>query len=279
MSKIKGFTLVELLVVIAIIAILAAILFPVFAQAKLAAKKAADLSNATQLGIATMIYIDDFDDTYPMCVYDTQSMALVPGSLDHVAVVYDELMPYMKNTGILQSPVNMPGIDFGGAPPDPSVLTSVGLLGLGNFKYASYAPNFALFEDPALQMGELGQVVAPVVNASGVPEPADTVGFYTGKYVGPTVPAPAGLSPFCAANWPNSPLSVFGTYNFPADTTLMNGTNASWADGHAKFIQATAGLTQTSTTGCEGAAAPCLTYHMPCDLTGIPGGSGSTWGN
>lgn len=61
----KAFTLIELLVVIAIIAILAAILFPVFAQAKAAAKKTSTLSNAKQLGTAFNIYIGDSDDTYP----------------------------------------------------------------------------------------------------------------------------------------------------------------------------------------------------------------------
>ena len=60
----KGFTLIELLVVIAIIAILAAILFPVFAQAKLAAKKAADLSNQKQAGLAQIMYCGDNDDKF-----------------------------------------------------------------------------------------------------------------------------------------------------------------------------------------------------------------------
>lgn len=61
----KAFTLIELLVVIAIIAILAAILFPVFAQAKAAAKKTAALSNQKQIGLAVLQYMTDFDDVFP----------------------------------------------------------------------------------------------------------------------------------------------------------------------------------------------------------------------
>jgi len=61
----KGFTLIELLVVIAIIAILAAILFPVFAQAKMQAKKASSLSNVKQLGLGLLQYTNDSDDYFP----------------------------------------------------------------------------------------------------------------------------------------------------------------------------------------------------------------------
>lgn len=65
----KAFTLIELLVVIAIIAILAAILFPVFAQAKLAAKKTAALSSAKQEGLAVVMYSNDFDDQSPVSIF------------------------------------------------------------------------------------------------------------------------------------------------------------------------------------------------------------------
>ncbi|MFM9874158.1 MAG: prepilin-type N-terminal cleavage/methylation domain-containing protein [Fimbriimonadaceae bacterium] len=64
----KAFTLIELLVVIAIIAILAAILFPVFAQAKLAAKKTQHISNLKQTGTATNIYLSDYDDQFPLTI-------------------------------------------------------------------------------------------------------------------------------------------------------------------------------------------------------------------
>ena len=65
----KAFTLIELLVVIAIIAILAAILFPVFAQAKEASKKTACLSNLKQIGVASVLYENDYDDTIPLAGY------------------------------------------------------------------------------------------------------------------------------------------------------------------------------------------------------------------
>ncbi|MES1147497.1 MAG: prepilin-type N-terminal cleavage/methylation domain-containing protein, partial [bacterium] len=68
MTRKTGFTLIELLVVIAIIALLAAILFPVFAQAKFAAKRTMDLSNLHQIGLAMDMYMGDYDDYYPWAV-------------------------------------------------------------------------------------------------------------------------------------------------------------------------------------------------------------------
>src|SRR2546421_11787534 len=66
----SGFTLIELLVVIAIIAILAAILFPVFAQAREKARAISCVSNLNQIGKATMMYVQDYDETYP-CGWDS----------------------------------------------------------------------------------------------------------------------------------------------------------------------------------------------------------------
>jgi prepilin-type N-terminal cleavage/methylation domain-containing protein/prepilin-type processing-associated H-X9-DG protein len=66
MNKLKGFTLIELLVVIAIIAILAAILFPVFAQAREKARSIACTSNLKQIDLAIIMYTQDYDETYPV---------------------------------------------------------------------------------------------------------------------------------------------------------------------------------------------------------------------
>jgi len=97
----NAFTLIELLVVIAIIAILAAILFPVFAQAKLAAKKASNLSEEKQINLGILIYVNDYDDTYmPANFLDWNEWPLTCWSSQ------DVLGPYIKNGAIFASPID-----------------------------------------------------------------------------------------------------------------------------------------------------------------------------
>ncbi|CAN5432323.1 hypothetical protein BH11ARM2_BH11ARM2_09040 [soil metagenome] len=99
-SRRSAFTLIELLVVIAIIAILAAILFPVFAQAKAAAKKTSAISNSKQINLGYQIYANDADDHYPILLY-TGSFNAEDDSNCHVLI-----RPYLKSEGLYFDPMD-----------------------------------------------------------------------------------------------------------------------------------------------------------------------------
>jgi prepilin-type N-terminal cleavage/methylation domain-containing protein/prepilin-type processing-associated H-X9-DG protein len=119
----EGFTLIELLVVIAIIAILAAILFPVFARARAAARKTTGISNLKQIGLGTLMYVQDYDERFPYynwgCMSCNESgnagggCTEPPGPMSgtdvrfgaySAAAWYNSVQPYIKNTGIFQDP-------------------------------------------------------------------------------------------------------------------------------------------------------------------------------
>jgi prepilin-type N-terminal cleavage/methylation domain-containing protein len=102
----RGFTLIELLVVVAIIAILAAILFPVLAQARDKARTSACLSNGKQLGTALMMYVQDYDETYPIQPenqkvfnrWNNENFVWHPWNIRNV------MLPYTKNVQIYVCP-------------------------------------------------------------------------------------------------------------------------------------------------------------------------------
>lgn len=113
-----AFTLIELLVVIAIIAILAAILFPVFAQAKVAAKKTVALSGAKQIALAAHMYASDFDDTYVPCAIYNEPGVNNPGAKEengtcfyHIKPYDMMLMPYMKSADAWSVPSDSHGVN------------------------------------------------------------------------------------------------------------------------------------------------------------------------
>jgi prepilin-type N-terminal cleavage/methylation domain-containing protein/prepilin-type processing-associated H-X9-DG protein len=104
----RGFTLIELLVVIAIIAILAAILFPVFAKAREKARQSSCLSNVKQLTLAMLSYAQDSDEVMPRNVTSSTGGATYTIAWDQFAV-----QPYIKNTQILKCPSDTGGESYG----------------------------------------------------------------------------------------------------------------------------------------------------------------------
>jgi len=162
----SGFTLIELLVVIAIIAILAAILFPVFAQAREKARQTQCLSNAKQLGLATMMYVQDYDETYPrLYLYNTPA----PRASWATYSWQDAIAPYVKNGSITvnwasadgNSPVTLPagGIWLCPSQPDGNARNIYG----GNDTiftaeyYGQSVEKGPLVDQPAVSMAKLGR--------------------------------------------------------------------------------------------------------------------------
>lgn len=242
-----GFTLIELLVVIAIIAILAAILFPVFAQAKNAAKGAVCISNMKQISAASIMYESDFDDMwYPLARYEP-----LPGFADQVFWIgYDNnnaasvaggywgkmnepavnpirpgmIDPYLKNNDIKKCP-NKPG-------KAQSVLAANGFSPVHTSPY--YATN------PAAQGQEYGpgaksqQLVNGTfdfrgVSESEVEETATTLAAWEHDY---DVPLCNFLQPYDFVDGPPDTKVLKDHFNL----LHTNGTNTFWVDGHAKRV-------------------------------------------
>lgn len=284
----KAFTLIELLVVIAIIAILAAILFPVFAQAKEAAKKTSCLSNLKQNATAVLLYNNDYDDSFAQSIYGVTTVAgdpfpglVHPGTGQVVFSFFDALLPYTKNLDIYTCPSAPKAIQW------KALLGAVGLqTPTGGIVNAGFAPNFALFEDPAVAP-TLGDADG-VVNQSGVPNSANTVMFYDAKNVvsSPTATATANSEVNCVAatnqgcggaqpgGLPNyssiTGAGIFSAQNFPGTARHSGGLNVNFVDGHARFVKGNTYLQGTAPDkNFSGATNVINVYNFPNDLNGI----------
>lgn len=167
----RGFTLIELLVVIAIIAILAAILFPVFAQAREAARKSSCLSNMKQLGTAVMMYVQDYDETYPQAYYYKNNTATTNGSSSGGYVTWTvTISPYIKNVGLFVCPSDA---NRGLAPDNPpcNPYTDTATPGC-----EAQVPRLSYLPNSALMPRKRGPQDAPnVVPIAAVDAPADVI--------------------------------------------------------------------------------------------------------
>ncbi|MCG9894026.1 MAG: DUF1559 domain-containing protein [Fimbriimonadaceae bacterium] len=207
----SAFTLIELLVVIAIIAILAAILFPVFAQAKEAAKRTQSLSNVKQIGTAMHLYMSDYDDTTPSTWVEPSG-----ASVD----IYQTFQPYLKNMEIFFSPAwtqrvpsgpnacanaNTPAGQF--VPQD-----TTRCLGYG------YNWGFGIWAGGALvapQRNDNGTTVMPGVSATSAEEPSTLAAFgdtYNGRRY--TISAIGSILNHYTGPQRNSALRHGGRFNF-----------------------------------------------------------------
>lgn len=252
----RGFTLIELLVVIAIIAILAAILFPVFAQAKSSAKRIQSLSNQKQLGTAVMLYAADFDDYMPETGWDGPcSQPLPPAGSQYVAVgdayfsgVFSfgiATLPYTKNKQILRCPQDDAPAVFNklGSYCFEAQLIEAGIpgayAGMRNVPNEmmkvfpmSYAGNYFLSQTYSIQAAgpRTARNLSKMYNMSAINAPAN-VFFATDA--GSTVSATTGNF---FAGWYIAPgYDVAGRWVKGMRHT--GGRNWTFTDGHAKFFR------------------------------------------
>ena len=196
----EGFTLIELLVVIAIIAILAAILFPVFAQAKDAAKKSAGLSNVKQVNLGYILYAGDYDDTYIFSVTERNSPQYSTSETQAEAAAYSAralTAPYIKSDALWKDPATQ---QWPVAGPEQWYTVDYGT----NFNEA----NFQGLEGSAYVAAN-----APFAQAY---QTASTSGSSNGQYTGSAVS-------LCGESVPG--LSDFGINNSVTTTSLASPAN------------------------------------------------------
>jgi prepilin-type N-terminal cleavage/methylation domain-containing protein/prepilin-type processing-associated H-X9-DG protein len=209
----RGFTLIELLVVIAIIAILAAILFPVFARAREKARQTTCLSNLKQTALAMLMYAQDYDETFPISYYYSPDFMFEYAwdacvNWNTGAATVGLIGPYTKNGQLNQCPSFR--AQTWGRP------------------YSGYGYNTSYLGGG--QMEGPGFAFRPAASLAEVQSPSDTVLLADSAYWDAFV-----TNGIAGNNFLRSPLDLYRSYVNQNVHFRHNGTaNVAYCDGHAK---------------------------------------------
>jgi prepilin-type N-terminal cleavage/methylation domain-containing protein/prepilin-type processing-associated H-X9-DG protein len=226
----KAFTLIELLVVIAIIAILAAILFPVFAQAKAAAKKVSSLSNTKQLGTALQIYVGDSDDVTPS-IWGTTDSSNCNYTLGKFAGCSIEwwipLFPYFKSIDLIYSADRNDLENLSTTSNSARYRQSFGAKKLSAYGY-NWGP-FGWRGGGLLEKQEAVGSMNRGKSMTSIAEPAGTFAFGD-TYDTPRATVGIGFAGDTFDGLSNSALRYGGSFNY------------AFTDGHAKAIKVKGGI-------------------------------------
>lgn len=213
----RGFTLIELLVVIAIIAILAAILFPVFARAREAARATACKSNLKQLGTAMSMYVQDYDENMPFNYH-----YLTGGG--QLWWWEDDIQPYVKNWGAFQCPSRSPHLAYDYQRPvgSPLLISDYKAPAIGDWANAPWAGGVSAMV--SCGGGACApRAIAAIDDVSGTFLIVDSGSFELWSSAHVDACAAAGQSG-CSVPPGN-------------EKRHNNGFNAAYVDGHVKFVK------------------------------------------
>ena len=234
----SAFTLIELLVVIAIIAILAAILFPVFARARENARRASCMSNLKQIGLGFMMYIQDYDEKFPRVTLGYID-STTPGRENVPLGWADALQPYIKSTQVFQCPSETTG-------PNSNPVYN-------NWSYTDYWMNRRLSGE-----GQAVLASASTTILSGDGRSGTAIIYYDGCSINGN---PSDVD--CDDTTPY--ITMLTSYQYDCFGRHLDGANYAFADGHVKWLKGShVGGTGSDING----SSAILNYHYTHDEAG-----------
>jgi len=217
-AKKRGFTLIELLVVIAIIAILAAILFPVFQKVRENARRAACGSNEKQIGLGLIQYIQDNDEYFARRNNGDAPQNLING---HRFTWKDAIYPYIKSKGVFMCPSN----------PSAQKPEQVYSPGAGHDVDADYAAGYCMFLPDAFLASKMGHGAADPQPLAGIDQPSNSLLILETSYKF------ADCGPYQGYN---EPATDGGAYPGPSEWNSGHAKqrgNIIYMDGHVKYTR------------------------------------------